>query len=74
MNVLLFVVFLHRTTYEDISASGRVTTGVALAAVLCLPVANRLLGTRSWFWASTALWLSVIPVWVLIPEFQYLMR
>jgi hypothetical protein len=72
LNVLVFVVFLHRTSYEDISASGRVTTGVALAAVLCVPVAARLLGTRSWFWASTTLWLSVIPIWVGIPEFQYL--
>jgi hypothetical protein len=74
VNVLLFVVLLHRSSYIDISASGRVTSGVVLAAVLCLPEATRVLGTRSWFWASTTLWLSLVPFWVLLPEFQYLLE
>jgi hypothetical protein len=72
VNVLFFVVLLHRFSYEDISASGRVTSGVVLAAVLCLPAATGVLGSRSWFWASSALWLSLVPFWVLIPDLQYL--
>jgi len=74
VNVLLFVVLLDRLSYVDISASGRVTSGVVLAAVLCLPEATRVLRTRSWFWASSALWLSLVPLWVLIPEFKYLLE
>jgi hypothetical protein len=49
-----------------------VTSGVVLAAVLCLPAATGVLGSRSWFWASSTLWLSLVPFWVLIPDLQYL--
>ena len=63
-NVLLFVVLLHRLSYGDgYTSVGRVTAGVILAAVLCVP----------WLWglgpaaqqalvASLALWLSMLPV------------
>jgi hypothetical protein len=63
-NVLVFVVFLGRLAYHDgYTSVGRVTTGVVLAAVVCLP----------WLWplgqsarralvASFVLWLSLLPV------------
>jgi hypothetical protein len=72
VNVLLFVALLHRSSYVDISASARVTTGVVLAAIFCLPLLTRLLGTRTWFWVSSALWLSLVLFWVLIPELRWL--
>jgi hypothetical protein len=71
LNVLLFVVLLHRSSYVDISASARVTTGVVLAAIFCLPVIQRVTASRSWFWSAGALWLSLVPFWVLIPELNW---
>jgi hypothetical protein len=45
---------------------------VVLAAILCLPLFTRVLGSRAWFWVCGALWLSLVPFWILMPELKYL--
>lgn len=71
-NVVLFVVLLHRSSLVDLYSSTRVTTGIVLAAALCLPAAATLLGNRLWFIASAVGWLALVPAWLLLPEFRYL--
>jgi hypothetical protein len=63
-NVLLFVVFLGRLSYRDgYTSVGRVTTGVVLAAVLCLPWLRVLGGNKHRaLVGSFALWFSMLPV------------
>jgi hypothetical protein len=71
-NVVLFVVFLSRNSYIDFGASARVTIGVVLAAVFCVPAFDRVLGNRrEWFLACTVLWLWVSPSWLLAPAVAY---
>jgi len=63
-NVLLFVVFLNASSDATTDSSLRVTSGVVLAALLCLPVVDRITGRRRrrwWFWISAALWLALFP-------------
>jgi hypothetical protein len=62
-HVLLFVVFMQAASYANFSGSGRISTGVVLAAVLCLPVIGHL-GQRAWFWISSTLWLNLMPFWL----------
>lgn len=69
-NVVLFVVFLQAPSYADYSASGRITASVVLSALLCLPWIGTA-GRRSWFWASSALWLSLIPFWLVFPTLHF---
>jgi hypothetical protein len=71
LNVLLFVALLHRSSYVDISASARVTAGVVLAAIFCLPAIDRVVASRAWFWSAGVLWVSLVPFWVLIPELHW---
>ena len=73
-NVLLFVVLLSRTSYIDIYSSSRVATGVVLAAVVALPAFSAVIGTRLWFWVSGAIWVSPLPVWVVIPELRWVVH
>ncbi|GAC1506922.1 MAG: hypothetical protein NVS1B3_06910 [Candidatus Dormibacteraceae bacterium] len=68
INVLVLIVFLGRLSYVDISSSGRVTIGVALAAVLSVPYL--LPRARGWFWATTALWLTPMVFWFFLPVAQ----
>jgi hypothetical protein len=65
INVLVLIVFLGRLSYVDISSSGRVTIGVALAAVLSVPYL--LPRARGWFWAAAALWLTPMVFWFFLP-------
>ena len=51
-NVVFFVALLPESAYVDISASARVTAGVVLAAMFCLPVLLPVLRSRTWFWVS----------------------
>jgi hypothetical protein len=69
-HVLLFVVFLQAASYANYSASGRLSTGVVLAALLCLPVIGYL-GQRAWFWISSTLWLNLLPFWLGIPVLHF---
>lgn len=72
-NVVLFVIFLQAAAYADYSASGRVTAGVVLSALLCLPwIATP--GRRGWFWASSVLWLSLTPFWLVFPTLHYFLH
>jgi hypothetical protein len=59
-NVLVFVVVLPKLDYVDFSGTGRITTGVVLAALFCVPAFDRL-GRRNRWWLAVcaALWLSV---------------
>jgi hypothetical protein len=63
-NVLLFVVLLPRLPYGDgYTSVGRVSTGVVLAAVFCIPWLRNLGQVmRRALVASFALWLSMLPV------------
>lgn len=68
-NVIPFVVFLTRFSYDDILAATRASNGVILAAILCAPYAYRhareqTVGILS---ACSALWLSLTPLWLLVP-------
>ena len=69
-HVLLFVVFLQAASYANFSASGRLSTGVVLAALLCLPVIGSL-GQRAWFWISSTLWLNLMPFWLGVPLLHF---
>ncbi|HEU0028722.1 MAG TPA: hypothetical protein VFQ25_16575 [Ktedonobacterales bacterium] len=62
LNALYLCVFLPRDSYFDYSSSGRIQSGIVLAAILALPVFDRLWRqSRGWFWAASALWLA--PLW-----------
>jgi hypothetical protein len=69
-HVLLFVVFLQAGSYANYSGSGRISTGVVLAALLCLPVIGYL-GQRAWFWISSTLWLNLLPFWLGVPVLHF---
>ena len=62
-NALAFVVFLGPTSYEDVYASDRISTGVVLASLLCLPALVQL-GRRALFGyaIAAAAWLSLLPL------------
>jgi hypothetical protein len=69
-HVLLFVVFMQAASYANYSGSGRISTGVVLAALLCLPVIGYL-GQRAWFWISSTLWLNLMPFWLGVPVLHF---
>jgi hypothetical protein len=69
-HVLLFVVFMQAASYANYSGSGRISTGVVLAALLCLPVIGHL-GHRAWFWVSSTLWLNLLPFWLGVPILHF---
>jgi hypothetical protein len=64
VNVVLFVVLLGRLAYRDgYTSVARVTAGVVVAAVACLPWLRLLRGWPRWgLIASLALWSSMLPV------------
>lgn len=74
-NVQVFVVMLNPLNFSAYEGSGRVAAGVVLAALFCLPAFDRLTGeNRWWLWASCLCWLSyslyflsLVPVWLLVP-------
>jgi hypothetical protein len=75
VNILVLVVFLPAESYIDVSSAGRIATGVVLAALFSLPSVQSLTaGDRSWFFASSALWLSLAPFWLLFPTARYLVH
>ena len=72
-NFVPFVVFLTRKAYVDELSSARVTAGVVLAAILCVPyLVTAAASLRTWFWAASALWLASVPQEFLTPVAQYL--
>lgn len=73
-NVIPFVVFITRYSYDDILAATRTSDGVILAAVLCLPFAYRRAreGSLAVMSVCSALWMSLTPLWLLVPIGVYL--
>lgn len=62
VNILVFVVFLNPFNYINIAGSGRVTTGVVLGALYCIPIFDRLTGgNRWWLWTASAFWFFSLP-------------
>jgi hypothetical protein len=63
-NVLLFVVLLPAASYTDHFAATRLSTGVILAALYCVPVFDDLARRRPRLWLalSTLLWMLFLPL------------
>lgn len=62
-NVLLFVLLLPASSYIDQFASSRITLGVVLAALYCIPDLDaHYSGRRLWLALSAALWLMFLPI------------
>ncbi len=66
-HVIVFVVMLPELDYVDFGGTGRITTGVVLAALFCVPTFDRF-GRRNRWWLAVcaALWLSVTAVSLLL--------
>ncbi|HEX6509923.1 MAG TPA: hypothetical protein VF221_20035 [Chloroflexota bacterium] len=61
-NVLLFVVFLNKASYFNLTSSGRISAGVVLAALLSLPRLSRIgAGRMTWLWVCAGLWTFLTP-------------
>lgn len=71
LNVVV-VVFTTRYQWFDFTAAGRISAGVTLAALLFVPNAKALFGTRSWIYACAALWLAPTVTTLLLPDLRYL--
>lgn len=73
-NALVAVVFLERFAYDDPLAATRTQDGVILAAVLCIPFAFQQARQRTISVTSvcSALWMSLTPLWLLVPIGVYL--
>lgn len=64
-NILFFVILLAPSSYADLYAVARISTGVVLAAVYCLPAFGRMSRPlRVVFAVASGLWLFLFPVWV----------
>jgi hypothetical protein len=62
-NIVLFVALLPAASYTDLFASARITTGVVLGALYCVPLFDRLTrGKRTWLVAVGLLWLMFVPL------------
>jgi hypothetical protein len=67
-NIVVFEVLLAPAATTFLTSVGRITDGVVLAAVFCIPDLDELTNrNRSWLWSSTVLWLSLMPFWLLVP-------
>jgi hypothetical protein len=67
VNVVLFVVLLNALSYV-IDGTVRITLGVTLAALLCVPKFDRLTRhNRGWLVLCGALWLGLLPFWLVTP-------
>lgn len=68
LNCMLFVFFLNSASYADMFGSLRVTTGVVLSAIMCLPLSRQVLRSEKWFWSCVPCWLLMAPsMFVLLP-------
>jgi hypothetical protein len=66
-NVLLFVVMLNPRSYV-LDGTVRITLGVTVAALLCVPAFDQLTRrNRGWLALCGALWLATLPFWLAMP-------
>jgi hypothetical protein len=66
LNIQLFIVMLNPYASDYLVSEERVTTGVVLAALLCLPIFARLgRPGRLIFCASAAIWIAPLAYWML---------
>jgi hypothetical protein len=66
-NVTILVIFLPAAAYVEYYAAGRASAGVILAALLCLPLFDQVLGrNRTWLWVVSVCWL--LPWYALVPQ------
>ena len=67
-NVLLFVVMLPSLDYVDYQGTSRITTGVVLAALFCVPAFDAVVGRHRW-WLSVcgALWVTITLILLVNP-------
>lgn len=62
LNILLFILWLPFHSYDDYFASGRITTGVLLATILCIPdMWSKLRRATRLMFQAALLWFSVAP-------------
>ena len=75
VNFLLMIVFQTRWSFTDLGGLGRYSLPVVVAAILSLPVLDRLTGgNRTWFWTSSALWAAPAVTSLLIPIGLFLLH
>lgn len=60
LNLLWLVVFLPRDTWVDLIAAMRLSDGIVLAAVLCIPLWTR--QRRTWLLVLSAIWCPLTPL------------
>jgi hypothetical protein len=61
-NILILIVLLPPASYAEWKATGRITVGVVLAALYCLPLLDRVTHHRRWWlWVVGTLWLALTP-------------
>lgn len=71
LNILFLVVFLGPYSYIEYISSGRISTGVVLASLLCLPALVRL-PKKLWllFPLTVVFWLSAWKLMAILPPFR----
>jgi hypothetical protein len=74
LNALVLVVFAGPNVYVEVISLGRVGIGVVLAAVVAVPVLERVGVCRAWFWLASGFWLSLVPGWLLLPLAETALR
>ena len=65
LNALVLVVMLPAASYVEYAASGRISAGIVLAAVICLPPLH-IAGRTNLAWIAIVLWFS--PWYWLLPQ------
>jgi hypothetical protein len=68
IQVVLFVIFIHPQSFPDLTASARYAIGIVLAALLAIPIFDRLFnGKRTWLVVCALCWLLPMPWYLLKP-------
>lgn len=66
IHAVLFAILLHPSSLVELFATARISSGVVLAAILCLPYTKN----RIWFWLCAGLWLAPTLSFVLGPMLE----
>ena len=74
-HVLLFTMFLNASSYQHYADAARITTGVILATLYCLPYIDRTnIWNRLCFLGAVDLWLWSMPAWLFLPDLNLVLR